>query len=150
MAEPSDRDGGYYPKGKLSVGGVKKFRETMDASNIASSSYELHPGFIPDCFDSYKHEKPFSFALVDVDQYDPTLESLNWIWPRLAYGGALLLDDYFPGRRILASGAIDKWLENVHSHTVEIIKYEDTQLYLRKRELSAFGSFEYHKSLLRD
>ncbi len=39
-------------------------------------------------------EEPVAFAHVDVDWYEPVMACLQRIVPRLAVGGALILDDY--------------------------------------------------------
>jgi O-methyltransferase len=50
-------------------------------------------GWIPDQFHNIA-EKTFSFVHIDVDLYQPTLESLKFFWPRIQKGGILLCDDY--------------------------------------------------------
>ena len=35
-----------------------------------------------------------SLAHIDCDWYDPVLECLNFIWPKLSVGGVIILDDY--------------------------------------------------------
>jgi len=46
-------------------------------------------------------EDTFCFVSLDVDLYAPTLAGLEWFWPRLAVGGAIMVHDYaapkFPG-----------------------------------------------------
>ena len=71
----------------------------MDKSGISPHAHHLHAGFKPACFDTYKGS--FSFALVHVDRFEPTRTSLDWFWPRIAYGGILLPDIYFPAARSL-------------------------------------------------
>ena len=34
-----------------------------------------------------------AFALLDVDLYKPTLNSLNRLWPKVAPGGIIIIDD---------------------------------------------------------
>jgi O-methyltransferase len=135
MAPPTDRDAGHYPAGKLSVGGVEAFIRIMADADIPASYYRLHKGWIPECFPP-DLDGPFAFSLVDVDQYAPTIASLDWIWPRMAYGGVMLLDDYFPGRGTLAAGAIDEWLAKVSPFNAQVIRREDTQLYVRRLDTS--------------
>jgi O-methyltransferase len=50
----------------------------------------LHPGLFP------RTAVDGAFALVhlDADLYSSTREGLEWFWPRLSVGGALVLDDY--------------------------------------------------------
>jgi hypothetical protein len=133
MAPPTDLDFGHYPTGKLSVGGVEAFRNILADAAVPEAGYRLWPGFIPHCFEGF--DEPVAFALVDVDQYEPTRVALDWIWPRLATGGVLLLDDYFHKREGLAARAIDEWIEAQSPIDVEVIDYVDTQLYVRKRTM---------------
>jgi O-methyltransferase len=50
----------------------------------------LHPGLFP------RTAVDGAFALVhlDADLYSSTREGLEWFWPRLSVGGAVVLDDY--------------------------------------------------------
>jgi O-methyltransferase len=38
-------------------------------------------------------EGPLAFVLIDVDVYQPTLNSLNRLWPKLSPGGFIVIDD---------------------------------------------------------
>ncbi len=130
MAPPTDMDFGQYPAGKLSVGGVEAFEQILVSAEIPNDSFKLWPGFVPKCFKGFK--EPIAFALLDVDQYEPTKVSLDWVWPRLAPGGILVLDDYFRKREGLASLAIDEWLPTLDPVEARVLDYVDTQLYVQK------------------
>ena len=128
MAKPTKNDLGEYPEGVLSVGGVDAFTAIMDAAEIPRTYYELHPGWIPTCFDGFKNE--LSFALIDVDQYQPTVTALDFIWERMQENGILLLDDYFDHVNGLASLAIKEWMKKAKKFN--ILDHIDTQLYVQK------------------
>jgi O-methyltransferase len=130
MAEPTEMDFDYYPQGKLNVGGIDTFIKIMNTANIHCDCYELYSGWVPYCFEGF--DKRISFALIDVDQYQPTVESLNWVWGKLQVGGIMLLDDYFRNREGLASLAIEEWLLKQDPYEVRVIDYIDTQLYIQK------------------
>lgn len=72
----------------------------MTLSVFKNISY--YKGWIPERFNEVK-DKEFSFVHIDVDLYQPTLDSLNFFYPRLNIGGAIVIDDYgisqFPGAR---------------------------------------------------
>lgn len=53
----------------------------------------LHKGWIPDRFNEVG-EKQFAFVHVDVDLYQPTLDSAAFFYPRLNPGGVIVCDDY--------------------------------------------------------
>ena len=59
-------------------------------------------GWIPERFNEVKNNN-FCFVHIDVDLYQPTLDSLIFFYPRLTKGGAIVIDDYaisqFPGSR---------------------------------------------------
>lgn len=77
----------------------------------------LHPGWIPSAFSAVAG-RTFCFVHLDVDLYQPTLDSLAYFFPRLADGGAIITDDYnWPGAR----AAFDEFCaENrLHLHTTD-------------------------------
>lgn len=62
---------------------------------------------LPDYLDRHQ-EMTFAFANIDVDLYDPVKVTMEQVFPRVARGGVILLDDYegFPG----AKKAVDDYL----------------------------------------
>ena len=74
-----------------------------------------HEGWIPTRFHEVSDRK-FSFVHIDVDLYQPILESFNFFYPRLIQHGIMAFDDYgsiqFPG----AKKAIDECLERYNDH----------------------------------
>jgi hypothetical protein len=72
----------------------------------------LHKGWIPDVFEGVD-VGVLSFAMIDVDLYEPTLASAFWAYNRLTEGGVIFFDDYgyncFPG----AKKAVDEFLSLV-------------------------------------
>ena len=53
-------------------------------------------GFIPETFSGLESAR-IAFAHIDVDIYRSILDCLEFIWPRLAFGGMIVFDDYgFP------------------------------------------------------
>jgi O-methyltransferase len=53
----------------------------------------LYKGWIPERF-SEVADRQFAFAHIDVDLYQPTLDSIRFFYPRLATGGLIVCDDY--------------------------------------------------------
>ena len=130
MPEPGEFDSAHYPKGKYDVGGVAGFRRIMDGFNADPAYYRLWPGWVPDCFAGAENLR-FAFAFVDVDVYEATGISLEWVWPRLVTNGILLADDYFPDSKIMAGKAIDEWLSEAGTD-MDIIENKNNQLMIRK------------------
>jgi O-methyltransferase len=81
----------------------------------------FYPGWIPERFHEVA-ERRIVFLSLDVDLYEPTRDSLEFFFPRLAEGGAVFLDDYgfyrtFPGAR----KAIDEYLLKApHRHLLRM------------------------------
>tara|TARA_B100000575_G_C23141820_1_gene664673 strand:+ start:6614 stop:7411 length:798 start_codon:yes stop_codon:yes gene_type:complete len=75
------------------------------------SFVDIYKGWIPDKFYKVKDLK-FSFVHIDVDLYEPTLNSLNFFYERLVAEGIIICDDYnysdFPGAKI----AVDEFIKN--------------------------------------
>ena len=62
--------------------------------NLAEFDFiDYYKGWIPDRFGEVK-DKTFSFVHLDVDLYEPTLAGLQFFYPRLVDGGAIIVDDY--------------------------------------------------------
>jgi O-methyltransferase len=130
MPEPGKFDSAHYPRGKYDAGGVDGFRRIMDGFKADPAYYRLWPGWVPDCFLGAEQLR-FAFAFVDVDVYEATGLSLQWVWPRLVANGILLADDYFPGGKIMASKAIDEWLSGI-ACGMNIMENTNNQLMIRK------------------
>jgi len=132
MDDPTVLDFGQYARGRLSCGGIRTFINIMGG---LSRDYQLHEGFIPRCFDDVPEAQKYSFALVDVDQYAPTLTALEWVWGKMSVGGVLVMDDYFKNKEGLAARAIDEWLTTIHPLDFQFIEYTDRQLVIKKQHI---------------
>ena len=131
MDDPSPEDGPDYPKGRFSIGGVERFAELMSAQGLSPDTYRLWAGYIPECFDHVVPETRYSFVIVDVDHYKPTVISLAWACPRINSGGILALDDYLPETDRYATKAITEFLQR--DGDFEQIAQFNQQLILRKK-----------------
>ncbi len=71
---------------------------------------KLYKGWIPDRFEEVK-DQIFFFVHIDVDLYEPTLDSLEFFYPRVVEKGSIVIDDYgfmkFPG----CKRAVDEFLK---------------------------------------
>lgn len=73
----------------------------------------LHKGWIPEVFGAalIPREQEFALVHIDVDLYQPTIDSLRFFYPRMVDGGVIVVDDYgsttFPG----AKAAVDEFME---------------------------------------
>ena len=86
---------------------------------------ELHPGWIPDVF-ATQPERSYRFVHIDVDLYQPTIDSLKYFFPRLSPGGIVITDDYdWPG----AHKAFDEFAAQ---HALELYTTDTNQAFFVK------------------
>jgi hypothetical protein len=86
------------------------------------SGLKINKGWIPEVLET-QDERNYSFIHVDVDMYDPTLESHKYFFEKLSKGGIMICDDYgykqFPG----AATAVDEFIESLpkssYSHFIK-------------------------------
>jgi O-methyltransferase len=88
LSRPGERDGAYWKEGDLKAG-EDEFRSRMkDFAN-----YRVHSGWIPERF-PHVADRTFCFVHVDVDLHKPTLDTMEFFYPRMSPRGMMLLDDY--------------------------------------------------------
>ena len=89
LSAPEHADGAYWNRGDLSFGleGVRR--------NLAEfgDQVRFYPGWIPARFPEIA-DRRFAFVHIDVDLHQPTKDSVEFFYPRLAAAGLLLCDDY--------------------------------------------------------
>ena len=60
-------------------------------------------GWIPKVFESLDEKNKYKFVHIDVDLYQPTFDTLNYIYDKVVKGGIIITDDYhsslFPGNQ---------------------------------------------------
>ena len=60
-------------------------------------------GWIPKVFESLDENNKYKFVHIDVDLYQPTFDTLNYIYDKVVKGGIIITDDYrsssFPGNQ---------------------------------------------------
>ena len=112
LSEPGPADGVHWSKGDLKCG-IEHVRKAL--SHFARIRF--YPGWIPDRFQDVADGK-FSFVHIDVDLYQPTLDSLSFFYAHMNPRGIMLFDDYgfrsCPGAR----RAIDEFLEDKPENVV--------------------------------
>lgn len=103
------------PKGRFEI------REVTVANTMRrhgqGDSYKIINGTVPEVFNELPDTK-YAFAIVDMLQYLPTKQVLEYVWPRMSYGGTLYFDNYFPNDNHSCSKAINEFIEE---HEEEII-----------------------------
>jgi O-methyltransferase len=90
LSAPSEHDGCHWTAGDLACD------EATVRRNLAEfeDSTVFVKGWIPASLSSVPADREFSFVHVDVDLYQPTLDSVRFFYPRMQHGAVLLCDDY--------------------------------------------------------
>ena len=64
---------------------------------------KIFKGWIPNVFDLLDNKNLYKFVHIDVDLFEPTLDTLNYIFDKVVKGGVIITDDFdskaFPGNR---------------------------------------------------
>jgi len=68
---------------------VEKLFEDVEIRNI-----KILKGIFPDETHNMIDDTVFRFCHIDVDVYKSTKDIFEWIWPKMAVGGIILIDDY--------------------------------------------------------
>ena len=120
LSEPTAEDAiagtgqAYWSKGDIAAPEAEARANLAEYPNV-----NIHPGWIPDTFAAVAQAR-FAFVHVDVDLYQPTLDSLRFFWPRLVPEGLLICDDYgfatCPGAR----RAVDEFFSGESAHVLEL------------------------------
>ena len=84
----SRKDKRTWEKGDLSTPEDTARQTLKDFLNI-----HFHKGWIPERFPDVAEEK-FRLVHIDVDLYQPTMDSLLFFYPRMSHKGIIILDDY--------------------------------------------------------
>jgi O-methyltransferase len=88
LSQPDAIDGTYWQPGSLSSSLDKAQSNLKDFSNA-----HFYQGWIPERFSEVAQNR-FCFVHIDVDLYQPTLDSISFFYPRLESRAILLMDDY--------------------------------------------------------
>jgi O-methyltransferase len=104
LSKPGESDGEHWQGGDLAFP-LQKVRANLGAFD----KVELHKGWIPERFPDVADQR-FSFVHIDVDLKQPTLQSVEFFYPRLNEGGILICDDYGFATCPGATTAVDGFL----------------------------------------
>lgn len=88
LSNPASVDGDFWRRGSLAAPEAAARRNLSEFQNV-----RFYKGWIPARF-SEVSDRSFSFVHIDVDLHQPTLECLEFFFPRLTKGGLIVCDDY--------------------------------------------------------
>lgn len=89
LSQPAEIDGSFWSAHDMKV--EREFVEHNLREFIGR--FTIHEGWIPDILSSVQNSN-FLFAHVDLDLFEPTLASLNWLSSKMAHNSLILCDDY--------------------------------------------------------
>jgi O-methyltransferase len=98
------QDGAYWKVHDLHAPLLEATRRLSDCQQV-----QFYAGWIPERFPDVMFER-FALVHIDVDLYQPTLDSLQFFYPRLNTGGVLICDDYGSLRCPGATQACEEFL----------------------------------------
>lgn len=129
MAPPTEFD--IRPEGNLSIGGVHQFYSSMDGFGVPRAGYAVHVGWVPEVLQPLSEQR-FSFAIIDLDNYKPTVDAIDWLWPRMSTGGIVAFDDFYASSQMECARAIKQFLARHSDHC--IVGMQNYQLYVLKTD----------------
>ena len=103
LSQPIDHDGAYWTKEDM------KSPLERAVSNLPFRNVSFHKGWIPDRFSDVA-DRRFAFVHIDVDLYQPTLDSFEFFYPRMNRGGLIVCDDYAFSTCPGANKAMDEFM----------------------------------------
>lgn len=123
ISQDSSGAGEQFRAGELSVS-RKQFLQEFRRANLKAPI--THKGWFKDLADSQLPDT-ISFAFLDGDFYNSIMDSLRLVWPRIAPGGVITIDDYqrdaLPGvERAVADFFRDKSIVLHHEHNIAVVQ----------------------------
>lgn len=111
LSEPTAADNlddgqAYWKKGDISAPVDMVLENLKDYRKV-----QIMKGWIPDRFAEVA-DRSFSLVHIDVDLYQPTLDSLAFFYPRMAKGGFIVCDDYGSENCPGAKRAFDEFFQD--------------------------------------
>lgn len=86
----------YYKDGEHKDTSLE-FVDGLMQKNFGLQNITLLKGIFPDDTQHLVADKKFCFCHIDVDTYDSGVAVMQWLWPRLSVGGAIVFSDFgFP------------------------------------------------------
>jgi hypothetical protein len=114
LPTPSSVDGEYWSEGDF-----RSSEELLKTRFSAFPKLKVYKGWIPDSFSDIVG-RSFCFVHIDVDLYQPTLNAIDFFYPRMVEGGIILSDDYgfatCPGAR----RAFDEYMKEMPEKIIHV------------------------------
>ncbi len=124
---PADKGSRFHMRGRLAVG-VDAVKKTFEAYDLLDDRVEFVVGWFKDTLHALDVPQ-FSLIRLDGDMYESTIQAISALYPRLAPGGFLIVDDY--GGIKACRQAIHDYRDE-HGITEEIHKIDHTGVWWQK------------------
>lgn len=107
LSEYGEKDQGGLTPENARLGNIRRRHFAADIEGVRATLapfdfMHLYKGWIPERFPEIE-DRRFKFVHIDVDLYQPYIDSIAFFYPRLLDGGVMVFDDYgsagFPGAR---------------------------------------------------
>lgn len=107
-------DNRWWKKGDFRIS-----KKTTEANLKKFKNFKIFSGYVPYTFKNLKLKR-ISFLHIDVDLYQPTLDSLTFFYNRILKGGVIVFDDYGFKNCIGHKKAIDEFFKNKKEKIIEV------------------------------
>lgn len=114
LSEPNPKDGNHWRKGDLKAG-LEEVKKNLSAYTFV----KFYKGWIPERFNEVTN-KNFCFVHIDVDLYQPTLNSLRFFFPKMVKGGVIVCDDYGFSTCPGAKKAFDEFMKDKMEQIIHV------------------------------
>lgn len=124
---PADKGSRYHTRGRLAVG-VEAVKKTFRSYDLLDEQVEFVVGWFKDTLPELDVPQ-FALIRLDGDMYESTIQAISALYPKLAPGGFVIVDDY---------GGIKACREAIHDYrdehgiTEDIIKIDHTGVWWQK------------------
>lgn len=117
----------YYRGGEHGDASRAAVESLLDQLGVRERA-RLLEGIFPDETGAEAEGHAFRLAHIDVDVYESAVDVLDWVWPRLSPGGAVVFDDYGSSATIGVARLVDGLrgrddrlvLHNLNGHAVMV------------------------------
>lgn len=107
-----------------------KLEEVKDLFKDSNNVY-FYKGYFPETAKELKEDK-FSFVHLDADLYKPTIDALNYFYPKLSPGGVIIIHDYnhtWDGIRL----ALDEFMATIPESLIEITDWQGSAMIIKNQ-----------------
>ena len=73
----------------------------------------IKKGYFPESVDEETEKGKFAFVHIDCDLYQPIYSGLSFFWPRMSFGGMMVIHDYASGLWDGATKAVDQFCNEI-------------------------------------